>query len=297
MTSATGRVSTIKFFGDDSQLPWSICRPLSANVGPFRGWLLGQNSSGYAVSQAAGITGLVSLGAVDRDQDSSATSGNAYALLRNCWISGLKASTASNDGLVDTDFGIVAWAADNQTPGKLSNQGGNDRSMLGLCFGLDPDTSTPALWVGPVAWLVARSTHIADHITAASMAFPVDAAANTATAETVIPRAAGGLHGVVTSVTFTPNASLTADDTDYATITVKKRDGSGGAAVTVATITTKITGGSGDWTAFEPMSITLTATAADLLLLETDVLTLTVAKAASGVTIPASELRVTMKVQ
>ncbi len=127
----------------------------------------------------------------------------------------------------------------------------------------------------------------------------VDAAASTTTAETVVgcipqPPGGGTNRAKVTRVYYVPGAALTAHDTDYATITVSKYTAAGGSKTTVASITTKITGGSGDWTAFVPVELTLSATAADLVLESEAVLTYEVAKAASGVAIPAGKIVVVL---
>lgn len=122
----------------------------------------------------------------------------------------------------------------------------------------------------------------------------VDGAANTTTAETVVGYAVRAPGNATTSkvlkVLYLPGAALTADDTDYATITVSKYTAAGGSKTTVATATTAITGGTGNWTAFVPMEITLSATAANLILQSGAMLTYEVAKAGSGVAIPAGKL-------
>lgn len=127
----------------------------------------------------------------------------------------------------------------------------------------------------------------------------VDGAANTTTAETVVgfvPKAPGAnsSRAKVLRVYYLPGAALTADDTDYATITVSKYTSAGGSKTTVATATTAITGGTGNWTAFVPMEITLSATAANLILQSGAMLTYEVAKAGSGVAIPAGKLVVVL---
>lgn len=127
----------------------------------------------------------------------------------------------------------------------------------------------------------------------------VDAAANTATAETIVgfvPKAPGAnaSRAKVLRVYYLPGGALTAHDTDYATITVSKYTAAGGSKTTVATITTAITGGSGDWVAFVPEEITLSATAANLILESGAILTYEVSKAGSGVALPAGKLVVVL---
>jgi hypothetical protein len=141
-----------------------------------------------------------------------------------------------------------------------------------------------ALFVGSFSWDVLRV---------------VDGAAGTTTSETVVGyvrKAPGGnaTPAKVLRVYYLPAASLTAHDTNYATITVSKYTAAGGSKTTVASATTAITGGTGNWTAFVPMEITLSATAANLILESGAILTYEVAKAASGVAIPAGKLVVVL---
>lgn len=113
----------------------------------------------------------------------------------------------------------------------------------------------------------------------------VDGNASDASAEHAVYIATG--NETFSALKFMPDAALTAHDTNYATLTVKKRDGLGGAASTVASVTTKITGGSGDWDAFEAVDLgTVTGGA----LAAGTVLTFTIAKSGGGVVVPAGKL-------
>lgn len=114
----------------------------------------------------------------------------------------------------------------------------------------------------------------------------VDGAANTATAETPIGMVYAPAQ--VVAVYYVPLAALTANDTDYATITVSKRTSAGASKTTVATLVTTVAGGS--WTAFARKAFTLTATAADLIVASGSTLTFEIAKAGSGVAVPAGDL-------
>lgn len=141
-----------------------------------------------------------------------------------------------------------------------------------------------ALFIGTFAWEVQRV---------------VDAAASTATAETVVgfvPKAPGANASLAKTlrVYYLPAAALTADDTNYATITVSKYTAAGASKTTVATVTTTITAGSGDWVAFVPEEITLSATAANLILESGAILTYEVSKAGTGVALPAGKLVVVL---
>jgi len=109
------------------------------------------------------------------------------------------------------------------------------------------------------------------------------ATAGTAVTETVIVQVQRA--GIAKAVRIATPIAVTAHDTNYATFTVAKRTGSGSAS-TIASQTTKITGGSGNVTAFVP--VTLTLTDANVVLAAGDVLTIAIAKASSGVALTAS---------
>jgi len=144
-----------------------------------------------------------------------------------------------------------------------------------------------------VPWLIARATILANSF--GLPAFRVtDANAAATLSETLLT--SPQKHGVVTGIRYV-GAAVTASDSTYATFTVAKRDGAGGAAVTLGTLVTKTTSGSGcgDITAFIPMAFTLTATAADLQILETDIITITEAKASTGVQV-VGQIELTIKV-
>lgn len=113
-----------------------------------------------------------------------------------------------------------------------------------------------------------------------------DAAAANVLAEHAIFRAPAGL--TVKAVKYVPDAVLTANDATYATITVQRRAADGTGNVTVASQTTKITGGSGDWLAFQAVALPLTV--ADIVLAAGQILTVEILKASTGVVVPAGQL-------
>jgi hypothetical protein len=80
--------------------------------------------------------------------------------------------------------------------------------------------------------------------------------------------------------------------TNFATFTLYKRDGAGGAAVSVATLTTKTIA----FTQWTTVSFTLSAVAGAVDLLETDLLTLVRTTGASGAIAPAGTVRAILKV-
>lgn len=248
------------------------------------GWLAMFNASNYIDQAATGATkvGWTSGGFMACEQEAGAADGDVPAILEARPNLMLQTDTAG-DFFADGDAPAVAYAADNRTIGKL----GTNRSLGGLFLGIDEDSGNPILWPGRIAHAIALGLAMGRAPAALWQKAAADGAAGTATAESVIPRPM--LACRVVGIELVPAAALTADDTDYATITVRKRDGAGGAASVIASVTTKITGGSGNWTAFVPVSLG-TITNADLL--AGDILTVEITKAASGVAIPIGYLRV-----
>lgn len=90
---------------------------------------------------------------------------------------------------------------------------------------------------------------------------------------------------VVTAVTVIPFAALTADDTNYKTVALNRRVAAGSATV-IASVTTKITGGTGNWVALTPITLTLSSTAADLVVPTLGDLSLHLVHSGSGVAVP-----------
>lgn len=109
------------------------------------------------------------------------------------------------------------------------------------------------------------------------------ATAGTAVTETVVLVAPYALK--VVSAKMAAPIAVTASDSTYATVTVSTRSGAGGAS-TVAVMTTKTSGsgGSGSLVAFVPVAMTVTTT----ILAAGDVLTLSIAKASTGVALTAA---------
>lgn len=87
------------------------------------------------------------------------------------------------------------------------------------------------------------------------------------------------------AIHFVPDASVVPDDTHYGTLIVRKRNAAGGAATVIAQLSTTVLGG--PWTARSPKSL---GALAETDLGELSILTLELAKAGSGVVIPAGLL-------
>lgn len=295
MTAATGRVFGPKTISENAISPAGR-RALAASVAPFKFWLLGLNSSGLAVAQAAGVTGLVSLGFAERDEAAGTSDSDAHIVTRQQFVSGFPNSTGSGDAILDTDYAVACWAVDNQTIGRKTNLSSVNRSLLGLAFGIDPDSNTPIFYPGPIGWTLGRAAHMGDNAPGGALYKVVDAGAGTDTvnglAEALVPRPR--LHGTVAAVEFAVEGTTLAasGNTDFTTLTLYKRDGAGGSAVAVASITTKTIA----FTQWTTVSFTLSAVAGAIDLLETDLLTLVKTHGSSGAVVPAGALRVVLRV-
>lgn len=291
MTAATGRVFGPKPFGGDDAIPHALSTPIAASVSVYRNWLLGvPYGSANAVAQAAGVTDLVSLGFADRDNVADATAGASHVIARQSFVSGFPSSVESGDTILASDIGVPCYAVDNQTVGKLSNFGAVNRSLLGLALGVDPDNDTAIIYPGPIGWTLARSAMMANAAQLAGVNI-ADASAGATISEKAILSAK--LHGKIQAIQFT-GAAVAADNTDYVTITVSKRDGAGGAAVVLGTYDSRAAN-QGAVTAFVPAAFSLSVVAGALNVLETDVITLTVAKGGAGKVLTGA-LRVITKV-
>lgn len=88
----------------------------------------------------------------------------------------------------------------------------------------------------------------------------------------------------VTAARILPDAALTANDTNYATITIVYNDDAGGGDTVVATVTTKTSGsgGSGSWTAAQSVGMTLST---DSSIPASKAVQFVTAKASSGVAV------------
>jgi hypothetical protein len=109
-------------------------------------------------------------------------------------------------------------------------------------------------------------------------------------AESPIP--APGIASTVTGVTLDFGADITKSDTNYLTIVVSKRDGAGGAAVPIATCTTKVTGGVA-FLAFQDVSMGALAGGAAPGLRSTDGLTIKSAATGTGQAVVGGMVRIT----
>lgn len=276
--------------GTHGQLPAGGVVGLQADEHGWRGQFLTYNATGAVKVNDGTVPGLICAGVVMAEMPSESSPVEGAAQL-DVWTGYSSAgfSTISGDTFATGDVCTPAWIAGPASVGKKSNYLGANRSLAGLVVSLYADTA-PRTWAGPIAQAVARGVLMAD---AASLAWTevLDAAASTATAEMVMPRAK--VHGTVTSIAYTGGA-IVANNTDYVTATISKRDGAGGAAVVIGTYDSRAAN-QGGATAFTPVLFSLSVVAGALALLETDVVTLTIAKGGAG-KIVAGTIVVTGKV-
>ena len=120
-----------------------------------------------------------------------------------------------------------------------------------------------------------------------------DAMATTATADQwVFTNRTGGSIMLLTPSLVTLGAGLTADNTNFATIQVKRDDAIGGASVVAWSITTAITD-SGNFTASIPKLFTLrSATALNVIVPANGNVFIAITKASSGVVVPISGITI-----
>jgi len=280
--------------GTNQALPATIARPLPASSVVGRGQFTTVSAStGYAALNDGTVPNQLAggIGYPNELSDVSSVAGAAAVQLWEGWGYGLPASTESNDGFANSDFGVPFYIANENTPGALSNFSGSNRSLGGLVFGLAPD-GTPYFWTGAVAALVAKGVAAASAVTAGSHNYAVDAGAGTDLTEVIFNGPPAKLHGRITGVDYIPNATLGVDGSNYKTLTVTKYDANGANGVVVGTLSTA----AGFATKWKTYAFTLSATSANLDKLEGDVFTIQNAHTGSGSVTPAGQIRVTMKV-
>lgn len=117
--------------------------------------------------------------------------------------------------------------------------------------------------------------------------------AGTAQTETFVYQNTTGTNQQVTGITACSPVAITGDNTNNATFTVTKRDNAGINNVVVGTITTNVA--AGNWTAFLPKALALTA--ANVVVPNGSVLTVLVSKAGTGVAIGAATSQSRVQIQ
>lgn len=282
--------------GAVSPIPPIESAPLAASAQAGRGQILTFDSSGNVALNDGATPNVLSAGvAYPTALSATSTTAGAAAIGLDVGVGEVPMSTASLDSFGATDVLKPAYVYSENAIGKKTNTAGVKRALFGLVFGItNANETTPRAlaWGGRIGQLLARALVWLD--TAPIARYQIaDASASTATAERAIPCTA--LVGLVTAVDFV-GAAIAADNTDYVTITIKKY----GAADSYASGTSIATYDSraanqGAITAFTPAAFALSAVSGATTLLDTDVLTLTVAKAGAGKTLTGA-IRVNGKV-
>lgn len=266
---------------ESTGIPARLSFPLKANeqIGKLQ-FVLIDPATGNAFLADDATPHMISggFGFPDELSATSTIAGQAIARVDQRWAVHGSPSTGVGDGFDQTDVATPFYIADGNTPGKLSNSGGKDRSLGGLVIGVaQPGQNDIRIWTGPIAQLLARAALVVNAASGAKYQI-ADAAAGTVTTEVAIDRNAW--HGLVTGVTYTGDA-VAADNGNYVTVTISKRDGAGGAAVVIATYDSRAAN-QGAATQHIPMAFALSAVAGALNLLETDIVTITATKTGAG---------------
>ncbi len=122
-----------------------------------------------------------------------------------------------------------------------------------------------------------------------------DGAASTATSNTKIWCNPYTTPMKILRATLNPAGTLTASDTDYATVSLLTDDGAAGTPAAATTILTKLSasGGSGNW-ATSVSQVFGNQTAAALTVPAGGCIWFAIAKAGSGVTVPISKIQIVL---
>jgi hypothetical protein len=253
---------------DVGPIPTKLSIPVAASTEIYAGALVAL-SAGYLVPASADSS-LVVLGKAEFDADNSA--GSAGDINASVIVGAFRFDIHSSS-ITQANVGALAYAVDDQTVSSSSSA--STRPVAGVIVSVD---STGA-WVLCGPWtanvLPIQAVRQAQYLKVAA-----DGAANTATAETAFARVQ--VAGTITGAWFVPSASLTGDPTNNAVLAVDKRDGAGGAAAAVASLTT-----TANWTAFVPVSLGALTNAT---VAAGNVLTFEISKGGTGVAVPAGSL-------
>jgi hypothetical protein len=286
-------------YSDHNPIPVSFARPLAANAQVGRGqFVTVSRSTGYAALNDGTAPNQICVGQGFPSElsDTATAAGNAYVRVHGSFFSGLVASTVTNDSFTDADYCTPFYIADENTPGKLSNHSGSNRSLGGLVFGLDA-FSRPVLFSGAIAWLLARSAAQLDSTLGGWAKLAADTATGDIAAHTMVRNP---VHGTISAIKITSSGTITASNSDYKEINVYKTDGANGTAVLVGSYNSTVgtTTGVGSLAANTPKAFLLSTVAGALDLLETDTLYCTVTHhGSSGVIVPECTITVIQKVQ
>lgn len=268
---STGRL-TPQMGAGTTVVPNKLFLPIKAATTIYAGSLVALQA-GYLVP-ASSATGLTAVGIAADTYDNS--TGSNGTLSAEVLIGAFRfENSASSDAIAQANVGSMAYMVDDQTVALTSNAGA--RSVAGRILQLD----ALGVWV-----LVGVESAAVAAGGTRSVSFSKDAAdgaASTATSEHVVHRMSSA--GTIAAVYFIPDAALTGDATNNATLSVAKRDGAGGASSPIASRQT--TAANGNWTAFVPVNF---GTVSNAAVIAGDLLTFAISKGGTGVAVPAGLL-------
>lgn len=304
MTATPGTLAGVEALSDHNPIPAFGARALAANEQVGKNQIITvAPATGLASLNDGSVAGQIPLGTgwPNELSDKSAMASAAWVRYSMRHVTGFPESSVTNDAFLSTDFLKPAYIVNENCLGKLAYTGADatlaKRSLGGLMMGLDPNyPDSPVFWISPYAYILARAMIANDNAVVARDVFALTA--NTTRAEAVLPRA-NSANGRVVKVRVVAAGGFTSHDNNYWTFTVAKRTATTpGTAVTIATATLKTTngGGIGTLTAFKYADLVLTATSADLEILEGDVLTVTCTSETTAAAIGQLTIEVIAKV-
>ena len=292
MTATAQLNGGVTFITENNGVPGALERPLAASQQVGKGqFVTVSRTTGYAALNDGSVPDYIPAGLGDYAElsDTSTIAANAITRTTQRWAYGLPGTGSSTDTFTDADWCVPFYIATENTIGKLSHTGADgtlvNRSIGGLVYGFHKLSNTPLIWCGPVAWDIARAHLMADSIVIAARVF---SATSATLAETTLPRTSK-VKGKISAINIMFREGFTPSDTDYWDFAIAKRTyTTPGTAVSLATGDLTATGAGklgATITAWKTYSLNLTATTADLDVLETDVFTVVATKHSSGGTI------------
>lgn len=310
MTAVPSAATGWRQIGHQTQLPPGAQYGVKAQtqVGLGQACYFSTDNSGNVVMNDGTVPGLTVAGVGDEEmspQIAPTVDGAGGVRVWEGLGSGQMGSTLANDAITAASFVVPVFDAGNGVAGLLSNAGGNDRSFLGMAFGLAEDGS-PIVWSGRLAGAVARMLHAINGESVGLWSYAADATATTAqgtgtggppptalaTIGFVIPRPKR--RSIIQSVEIVPSAALAATGaTNYRVIQLWKVDTTGGVALASSPLVATFTTATQALVAGQPTAFSLTST---VLLRETDVLVGTSIVNSGGATVPQSFIRANAKV-
>lgn len=274
MTALSTERLSPQLAGSSGPLPAKLSMPVKGSTKIYAGSIVVLNA-GYA-APASSALGLVAVGKALATADNSSGSDGDISVEVQLGAFHFE-NSSSSDAIAQANVGSYCYLADDQTVALTSNTGA--RSLAGQILSIDSAGVWVLIGVGNVELLSIAALKQAQY-----MKIAADGAANTATSETAFARV--GRTGTIVGAWYVPSGALATDETDYATLTLAKRDGAGGGSSTVAAKATNAAG-SGSWTAFIPVSL---GTLSNASVAAGNVLTFAISKAGSGKAVPAGTL-------